>query len=449
MASLRGLTGLIVCLSVAGATPAGADAVTDWNAITVQAALAAGLPGPSAQLEIALVQAAVHDAVQATDGRFKPYHVKVPGASGLPEAAVAAASHDMLVGLYPLQQASLDAIYTTYLNDHGLAGDPGLAVGQAVAVAMLPLRRKPPDPLPPPFFGGTSPGEWRPTDSLLIGAGPSAGLPGPPFGPPPPFAPMAAPWLATTQPFTLERPDQYRARPPLRLTSRRYRREYEEVKALGARLSTVRTAEQTDLGYFYADNFTLLLYGALRRISDEHVHDLGDSARLFALVSLALGDAVITTWDSKVHYHFWPPITAIREGDRDGNPRTTGDPTWEPLLNTPPYPDHTSGANNVTGAFTRMLKLFFKTDELTFTVSSTFPLAVQKDRQYERFSDMAEDVVNVRVWQGIHFRRADVLARRQGRDVASWVYHHFLRPVDHDDDHDGDDDHDDDHHHRE
>jgi hypothetical protein len=429
MTRLTGLTSLIVCGLLGWAGPAGADAVTDWNAITVQAVVAAARPGPTGILDIALVQAAVHDAVQSIDGRFEPYHATIPGASGSPAAAVAAAAHDVLVGLFPAQKTSLDMTYGDYLASHGLIGDPGLAVGQAVAAGMLPLQRSAPNPLPPPFTGGTNPGDWRPTDSFLVGAGPNAGLPGPPFGPPPPFAAMATPWLAAVTPFTLNRPDQFRSEPPPPLTSGRYARDYDEVKALGARLSSARTAEQTDLGYFYADNFLVLFQRTLRAIADQHVHDIGDSARLFALVGLAGADATITAWDSKYHFNFWRPLTAIREGDNDGNSRTIGDPTWEPLINTPNYPDHTSGANNGSGSFTRILSLFFGTDEFTFDVSSTYPRAIQKNRQYQRFSDMAQDVVNVRIYEGIHFRTADEVARKQGTDVAKWVFNHFLRPV--------------------
>jgi hypothetical protein len=439
MAELRKLRGLFVSLSLGGAALAGADAVTDWNAITVQAVNAAARPGPSGLLDIALVHTAVNDAVQAIEGRYKPYHVKVPGASGLPDAAVAAAAHDVLVGLFPSQKTALDTAYTDYINAHGLAGDPGLAVGQAAAAGMLPLQRKPPDPLPPPFTGGTGPGEWRPTDSLLQGSGPGAGLPGPPFGPPPPFAPMAASWLGEVKPFTLKRPDQFRDGPPLALRSGRYAREYDEVKALGARLSTARTPEQTDLGYFYADNFFNILFGALRDIADEHVHEIADSARLFALASMSMADAVITAWDSKSHYNFWRPITAVREGDRDGNRRTAGDASWEPLINNPPYSDHTSGANNVTGAMTRTARLVLGTDHLSFRVTSAFPLALQKERQYERLSEMADDVVDVRIYQGIHFRRADEVGRKQGERVAKWAFRHFLRPADDDCDDDADD----------
>ena len=441
----RILTGLIVILGQAGigrtASAAHADAVTDWNAITIPA-VAAGRPGPVGLLDIALVQAAVHDAVQAIDRRFEPYKVEVPGADGSRSAAAAAAAYHVLVGFYPMQAGTLTPIYEDYLAAHGLVGDPGLAVGQQVAAAFLPLRRNPPTPLPGDN-SSTDPGRWRPTDSFLN----ASGLPGPPFGPPPPFAAGAFPWAATTQPFTFNSPNKFRAGPPPALWSNRYRREYDEVRTLGARLDTAitevkRTEAQTDLAYFYADNFVALWHRTLRTIAEKHVHRIGDRARLFALASLASGDAFITAWDSKYHFNFWRPLTAIREGDNDLNSRTAGDPDWEPFINTPNYSDHTSGANNLTGSMTRTLALFFGRDRFTFKVTSMFPLAILKEREYKRFSDMAEDVVDVRIYQGIHFRTADEVGRRQGRRVANWVFKKFLRPLD-----DCDDD-DDDHAHR-
>jgi hypothetical protein len=456
MTRLRGSTFLIVCAFLAWAGPAHADTVTDWNAITIDAA-GTGRPGPISFLDIALVQAAVHDAVQAIDGRFEPYKVEVPGADGSREAAAAAAAYYVLVGFYPEQAGTLTPTYNDYLAAHGLVGDPGLAVGQQVAAAFIPLRRNPPSPLPGDN-ASTDPGRWRPTDSFLQGSGPGVGLPGPPFGPPPPFAAGAVPWLGTTQPFTFDNPQKFRDRPPPALWSSRYRREYNEIRTLGARLDTTvtevkRTDAQTDLAYFYADNFIALWYRALRAIADEHLHRIGDSARLFALASLAGADAVITAWDSKYHFNFWRPLTAVREGDNDLNRRTVGDPDWEPLLNTPNYADHTSGANCLTGSMTRTLRLFFRRDKFTFKVTSNFPLAILKEREYKRFSDMAQDVVDVRIYQGIHFRTADEVGRRQGQRVARWVFKKFLRPLDHcddDDDHgrrghcDDDDDDDDD-----
>ncbi len=126
------------------------------------------------------------------------------------------------------------------------------------------------------------------------------------------------------------------------------------------------------------------MYQGLRDIATQQGLSISESARLLALCSLAIGDAVITAWDSKLYYNFWRPLTAIREGDNDTNHHTVGDTSWEPFVNTPPYPDYTSGANNVYGSATRMLELFFGTDELTFSLTTDGP-AKQKTRTYTRF----------------------------------------------------------------
>ncbi len=418
MTALRGLGAVILSGLLGWTAPVAADAVLDWNEITM-AAVTAGRPGPVGTLDMALVQVAVHDAVQAIERRYEPYHAEVKGAKGSRSAAVAAAAHDVLVGLYPAQAPTLDATYFSYLADRGLSGDPGLVVGQKVAVELLPLRRATPDPLPPPFIGGTEPGVWRPTESFLPGA-------------PPSFSPMVTPWLAGIDPMTLTSPARFRAPAPPAMASERYRRDFDEVKALGAFASTTRTAEQTDLAYFYSENFFTQWNRALRSIARQHLDRTGDSARMFALANLAMADAVIASWDSKKHYVFWRPMTAIREAANDGNTGTTADPNWQPLLNNPNYPDYTSGANNVAAAMTRTLELFFATDRMTFEVTSVAPLAVRKTRTYRRFSDAARDMVNARVYAGIHFRFADEAARTQGTRVADWVVDHFLLPLDDD-----------------
>jgi hypothetical protein len=378
-------------------------------------------PGPVVFLDLAIVQAAVHDAVQAIDGQFEPYHVEILEASGSPGAATAKAAHDVLVNILPGQAASLDMTYHDYLAAHGLAeDDPGVAVGQVAAAGLLARRAndgRVPNPLPPDFIGGTAPGQWRPTPSFQ-----------PP--PPPSFAPMLTPWLSAVPPFALKSGDQFRAKAPPPLSSKRYAEDYNEVKALGARFNSARTPEQDHLAYFYAGNNFILWNRALRDIAAAHTDDIGDNARLLALGTLAIADAFITAWDSKIHYVFWRPITAIQEGDNDGNSRTVGDPTWEPLLNTPNYPEYTSGANNAVGALTRTLQLFFGTDHLTFTVFSQHPLANPNTLTYHRFSDLAEDTVDVRIYQGIHFRFGDTKGRKQGRQVARWVFRHFLQPID-------------------
>jgi hypothetical protein len=411
---------LIVFAALSWPSIAGADAVLDWNAIAVNTVSTASppRPGPVGFLDMAVVQAAVYDAVQAIDGKFKPYRVQIPGASGSPEAAAAKAAHDVLVQIFPAQAASLDTTYRDYLASKSLAEDnPGVAVGQAAAAGIIALRAndgRVPNPLPPPFTGETVSGVWRPTISYQE-------------GPPPSSAPMATPWLGAVPCFALQSGDQFRAKPPPPLTSQQYVTDYNEVKALGAHSNSTRTPEQTELAYFYAgkngSNF-VLWHRALRDVAAAHVKNIGDSARLLALANLAIADAVITAWDSKRHYVLWRPVTAIQEGENDGNAATAGDPSWRPLLNTPPYLEYSSGANNVTGALTRSLALFFGKDDVTFTVTSDYPDAAKKTRTYGRFSDMASDMVDARIYHGIHFRFGDEAAREQGKQVAEWVFGH-------------------------
>jgi hypothetical protein len=154
------------------------------------------------------------------------------------------------------------------------------------------------------------------------------------------------------------------------MTSERYRRDFEEVKRLGSFSSADRTAEQTDIAYFYSENFIAQWNRAVRAIVTNRPQRIGDNARLFALVNISMADSFITAWDSKLFFNFWRPLTAIRLADTDGNSRTAPDPAWQPLINNPNYPDYTSGANNLTGAVTRTLALYYGRDKFTFVVTS-------------------------------------------------------------------------------
>jgi hypothetical protein len=406
------MAGLVILL----ATPASlrADVVADWNAIAVEATITGARPGPTGFFDIAMVQAAIYDAVQAIEKRYEPYYVEIQGASGSPIAAAAKAAHDVLVHRFPMQAAALDISYQQYLSTHGLSGtDPGVAVGATAAAGILALRACDgsfPVPAPPPFIGGTEIGVWRPT--------------------PPGNLPMLAPWVGNVTPFTLTRPSQFRASPPPALNSREYTRDYNEVKALGALNNSSRTPQQTDLAHFWAANYLVLWNQVLRDIAGDHIDNIADSARLFALAELAIVDAFITSWNTKNNYVFWRPVTAIQQGDNDGNQRTEGDPTWLPLIVTPPYPDYTSGANTVTAAVTQALALFFGTDHMVFSVTTTnVGPTIEDTRTYCRFSDAAQDVVDARIYEGIHFRFADEEARKQGRQVARWIFKNFMRPL--------------------
>lgn len=411
------LATVIASITLGLASPAFADAVTDWNAITllfVQGGPGTppnppvGRAGPPGLLDIALVQAAVHDAVQAIEDRYEPYAYRNPDAFGVgsPAAAVAAAARGVLVRLYPTQADAINTRYNAYLAANGLVGDPALAIGEAAAIELHTHHYRPTLTVDP-FVGGDGIGEWRPA---------------------PPTAPgtsLGFLFLAYTTPYTLNRASQFRPEPPPPMTSQQYVREYNEVKAVGN--IAAHPNANTDMARFWSGNFITQWNETLRQIADARVSGLGDSARLFALANLAAADAAVAVWESKRHYNFWRPITAIREGDNDPNPRTAGDVTWTPLFATPNYPDYVSGANGLTGAFTRMLQLFFGTDEISFTVKNPNPALILKERPFTRASDAAQEVVEARIHLGIHFRSADEDARQLGNRIALWTYQKFLR----------------------
>lgn len=394
------LIGVVVGLSLSWSGAAQADPVTDWNAIAVSA-VTIGRAGPPGLLDLAVVHAAMHDAVQAIEGKYRPYHYSGAG-SGSPAAAAVAAAHRALVLIYPGQAVGLDATYNAYVAANGLGGDPGLAVGEAAAISVHAAHYRPVLSIPS-YFGGTEIGEWRSS------------------------VPMAFLYLAYSAPFTLKSIDQFRPPPPPKLRSKKYARDYDEVKTIGQDIAHPNAT--SDVAWFWSANFVAQWNETMRQLATAHLTKIGDSARMFALANLAAADAAMAVWDSKLFYNFWRPSTAIQEGDYDGNPRTVGDGGWLPLFPNPAYPDYVSGANGLTGAVTGMLRLFFNSDEMQFTVKTTSPNAIDKERDYTSFSQAAQEVVDARVLLGIHFRFADEKGRRLGERVSHWTFQEFLRPV--------------------
>ena len=406
------LISFAVVTTLATTTPARADVVTDWNAMTVGYVNTAARPAPAWILDLAMVHIAMHDAIQAYQQRFETYAEPIVGATGSPVAATATAARDVLVRRFPAQSATIQAAYLAYLAGQGLlVSDPGVAVGQEAALRVTALRSNDGAfPLNPEvFIGSTEPGQWRPTQ--------------PNFN-----VPMSAPWMGEVTPFALNDVNGLLHEPgPPHLGSGRYTRDYDEVKALGARFGSARTAAQTSLATFYSGNFFAQMNTIARSVALARLSDIGDTARLLALANVSAADALIVSWNNKRAYNVWRPSTAIFEGDYDDNPWTVGDPTWLPLFNDPPYPDYTSGANSITSAFMRTLALFFDDDAYTFTVTTT--VAGQGTRLYGHFSAVADDVVDARIYMGIHFRFADEVARRQGKQAANWAFSHVLRPL--------------------
>jgi hypothetical protein len=235
-------------------------------------------------------------------------------------------------------------------------------------------------------------------------------------------------WVANVQPFLIQTPSQFRTDGPNALTSSAYAEDVNEVKALGSVNSATRTPEQTHIALFWQSpgGPALLWNGVARNLVNQYAIDMVDSARLFAMMNLSAADAAINTWNDKYYWDFWRPWAAIQRANEDGNPATEPDPTWMALI-TAPYPEHPSGHLGLDGAHLEVLRIFFGTDEIGFDVTSArFPGEL---RHFDRFSDPLREIIEARIWAGLHFRTADVQAEILGRRVAGYMATHYFQPV--------------------
>jgi len=361
---------------------------------------------------MAVVQGAVYDAVNAIDGRARPY-LRAPHAKRWysKDAAVAAAAYGVLVGIDPpigpVDLPTIDARYDAALAAiaDGPAKRGGIRTGEAAAKAMIRARKG------DGRFGDPGFDIDRP-----LGPGVWDGLPvNDPGG-----------WLRNVRPFMIPSGAMFRTRGPLPLESRRYADEFNEVKELGRLESDTRTDEQTTAAKFWGTSNAVGTWSTLLRniAGSEHL-STAESARFYALAYLTGADALIAAWIDKQHYLFWRPFQAIPRAATDGNPDTEPEDPWVPLIGTPPYPDHPSGLASVGSAYVATLQEFFHTDRVAFG-TTTIPGDVT--RGYTRLSQAIEDIVDARVWSGLHFRTADNQAARLGRQVARWRSDHgFLR----------------------
>jgi hypothetical protein len=406
-------------------TTESADVVTPWNVVTEwndhaqQAIIATAGQGPTvAYLHLAMVQGAVYDAVNAIENAnergYEPYlGLKAPATADPNDsapAAVATAAHDVLIALFPSQQVTLDAKRTDSLAliPDGAAKTGGIKVGAAAAAAMLAARTNDGRFSPFTVTQGDDPGEWRST--------------------PPNFAIDPAPWVGNVKPFLIpsELIPTLRSDGPNALTSAAYAEDFNEVKRLGSLTSTVRTLDQKDAALFWQANGAGLFNAIFQQLARTQELDIADSARMFAMTNMAGADGAIGCWKDKYYWNSWRPITAIRQADDDRNPATLADPTWTPLFGTPPFPEHPSGHTCISGAVVETLQDFFGTDKIAFGTSSSFS---GTSRSFERFSEAIKEIIDARVWAGIHFRTADVQGAVLGKKVARYLRGHYFQPV--------------------
>jgi hypothetical protein len=415
--------GLAVALAVP-AVASSANEVTKWNEIAVNTVNAqppiASAP-PAGSIFMAMVQGAVYGAVNAVDRHGRPYLVMHSFPKASAEAAAATAAFRVLNTLFP--SATLQAAYDASLAGipNGARQDQGIEVGTMAADAML-AEGHDGRALISCTFGTFVPGVWQPL----------AGLTGAPACDP-------SPWVKDAKPFLVKSATQFRTPGPLALTSSAYAVEFNEVKAIGSLNSSTRTPAQSHIAAFWNTNPAANYNAIARRFADQYSLDLSHSARLFAMLDLTAADALITTWSDKYHYNFWRPRAAIRQADTDGNPATVPDPNWEPMFHptldpaiggvgppliTPPYPDHPSGATSYASASMNALAAFFGTDELPFyATSSRFPA---EQRPFTRFSAVTDEILEARIYAGIHFRAPDVQSADLGHEIARYVHTHWF-----------------------
>jgi membrane-associated phospholipid phosphatase len=412
-----------LCLFVFGcvALDAQTTEVTDWTQIMLKAIQTAGTNPVVSSRNAAIMEASVFDAVNGVKGKYTPIHVTPAAPKGTSaRAAAVQAAYASLVQLYPSQTSTFDAARTNSLNailaisggdnrQQGIqdAVSAGLLWGQQVADQIWAWRSTDGfSSVVSPYLGGSAVGQWRPT--------------------PPGFLPGALPQFATMTPWVLASPSQFRPAGPQVLTSQQYATDLNETKLMGSATSLVRTVDQTLLAKFWQSASATYFWNsvALELVAREDM-PLIEHAHLFGELNVAIADAVIANWDAKYYYSFWRPVTAIALADTDGNPATEADPTWVPLITTPNFPEYPSAHSTFSSAGTTVLANFFGANT-PFSVDSFAMPGVT--RSFASFDDALTELVNARVFGGIHFRSSCKDGQTLGTAVGTYVLQNAFLP---------------------
>lgn len=412
MNGLKGMTA-VATLLIAPAAMA-QNAVTEWNAIAITEARASAAPGSATPggtgVYVAYMQLAVYNAVNAVDGRFEPYKYSLTAPAGASaDAAAVEAAYRTLRYLLPDRMTSLDAEYASALAaiPGGQDKTNGQSVGLASANALIALRAGDGRGANVPYTFPSSPvpGVWI----LTPGA----------------TAPQT-PWLGQMRPFTFDDPAQFLPEPPLDLLSKAWANDYNQVKALGAINSTVRTPAQTEIALFWTEHTTAQYGRLLRRTATDLNLSLADTARLFAMAYAAHADSLIGCYNAKYIFSFWRPVTAIRNGGIDDNPDTIADPNWTPLTVTPPHPEYPSAHSCLTGSLAEIFKIYFGSPTLHISIDST---VTGTTHDYKNVHEWQTEVEFARIYVGFHYHHSVVQGGLLGRKVAHYVMQNYFQPV--------------------
>lgn len=385
------------------------DPVNEWNqyAVTMTLATSAALSPVQQTRVMAIFHIAVNDSVNGITTEYDTYFRRVrPPRNASATAAAIASAHRALVGLFPNQVSNLDTLFANSIATNGVSlDDPGIAYGRLVADLVLAARSN--DGSGQAQFEYTPPGAGTPGVWTRINNAPAL-LPG---------------WGNVTT-FVLKSSSQFRPGPPPALDSLKYAADYNEVKSIGAVNSATRTVEQSQIATFWRSSPTTIWNSVMRQSLATRTFDLSKTARAYGLLYLAAADASIANWEAKYYYNFWRPQLAIRGGDSDGNPDTDPDLAWLPFVSTPPHPEYPSTHATNTAAMATVIKSIFGPEPdvpIVVTLSGI-------TREWMSYDEAVREVIDARVYSGIHFRNSDIVGARLGRKVARYAITHSLKP---------------------
>jgi hypothetical protein len=382
--------GLLVVMVLAGVSVAGADVITDAN--TKAAEIASKLPGtPPAVRTMAIVQVSVFDSVNAITGRYPAFRVPVTAPAGASlDAAVAAATRTVLLKLVPAQQAAIDDNYNAALRSvaDGQAKTDGIAVGEQVATKVVALCAEDGAMAPNTYRPSTTPGVYVPTMF------------------------PAVPHWGTRKTWAMTSADQFRPGPPPSLTSDTWKRDFAEIKAIGGKESTQRTAEQTAIAKFWEATAPAVYWPVARSVANAPGRDVVENARMFAAAAIAMDDALVAVFDAKYAYNFWRPVTAIRNADGDAR-----DPNWLPFIDTPMHPEYPCAHCIVSGALGAVLAAEIGNGPAP-TLSATSYTAPGATRTWVKVGDFMQEVAVARIYDGVHYRNSTVVGTAMGQKIG-------------------------------
>jgi hypothetical protein len=381
------------------------NVISDWDERGV--AVVAPMPAHTAQRVMAMVHIAMFDAVNSIERRYRPYLVQLPAAQTTSkEAAAAVAAAAVLATIDPQAADEMKAAIATYLASipDGAAKSDGVKLGKAVAARILEARANDGADGHDAYQPMTTPGVYVPT-SIMAGS-----------------------MWPNMKPFAMANPSQFRPIPPISLESREWATDFNELDDYGGNTSTKRSAQQTETARFWLLTGPPAYHPFVRKLALAKQMSVGESARFMALVAVGLNDAYVAVFDAKYHYNFWRPITALRNGDADGNPATGRDATWQPIDNTPMYPEYPCAHCIQSGVIVDVVKAVLGVLDIP-EIATTSATAPGVTHRWTNLTMFADEVANARIWGGFHYRFSTRVGTDMGQQIGEHVVKNVMQPA--------------------